>query len=320
MMNDVQLTVRPMKAEERNYSYTQNQQIMGQTGCIGHLRAWLDLDGSAFPSDWDDHMPSLKTDEFMEEFNWVVDQLRFAPEFGKMLKNRGEMLSYCYTHDEAAFDPGNSRDYGFRADTKDYSYMLRLNPSKGYHNAYIYCYKKDWLDWHMERAESGIRFIDSHYRDLFRLDDGESVRLKFPNGTSDVRACRYIDPTHVQVGSELFHICEFAERMESSKIKAEPANPRLPEQCLTLMPSSGEVISIHRGESGYHKTDITADSPELLRSYVDAVNREKGVTRAQESAMLAGSMFGWGTRGADPRNYDNEGKPIPRKKSQEQAR
>ena len=317
---NTQLTLRPMTPEERKYSYTQSQQIMGQTGCIGHLRAWLDRDGSAFPSSWDDHMESLKTDGFKEEFNWVVDQLRFDPEFGNVLKNRGEMLAYCYTYDEAAFDPGNSKDYGFRADTKDYSYMLRLNPTKGYHNAYIYCYKKNLLDRHMERAESGIRFINSHYRDLFLLDDGESVRLTRPDGNVDIQPCRYIDPTHVQVGNNLYHICEFAEYMESSRIKVEPANPRLPDQCLTMLPSTGEVIRIHRSEEGYHKMLIGAESPELLRSYVNAVNSENGVTRAQESAMLAGSMFGWGTRGADPRNYDTEGKPIPRKKSREQTR
>lgn len=319
-MNDTQLTIRPMTPEERKYSYTQSSQLMGQTGCIGHLRAWLDLDGSTFPSSWDDHSASLKTDEFKEEFNWVVDQLRFDPEFGKILKNRGEMLSYCYTHGEAAFDPGKSMDYGFRADTKDYSYMLRLNPSKGLHNAYIYCYRKPWLDRHMERAESGIRFIDSHYRDLFRLDDGESVRLKRPDGSVEDLTCRYIDPTHAEIGRNLYHICEFAERVEASKIKVEPTKPRLPEQCLALLPSTGEAISIHRSESGYHKTDIRADTPELLRAYVDGVNKEKGVTRAQEAAMLAGSMFGWGTPGADPRRYNDEGKPLPRKKNREQTR
>lgn len=317
---NAQLSIRPMTPDERKYSYTQSQQIMGQTGCIGHLRAWLDLDGAAFPSSWDDHMSSLKSEEFKEEFNWVVDQLRFSPDFGNVLKNRGELLSYCYAYDDAAFDLGHSKDYGFRADTKDYSYLLRLNPSKGYHNAYIYCYKKDWLDKHMERAESGIRFIDSHYRDLFRLDDGEAICLIRPDGRSETLPCRYIDPTHVQIGTNLYHICEFAEQIESSKTKIVPANPRLPEQCLTLLPSTGEVICIRRSESGYHKTDVLADSLELRRSYVDTMNQKNGVSKAQEAAMLTGSLFGWGTRGADPRNYNAEGKPVPRKKIQEQAR
>lgn len=223
---NTQLTIRPMTPEERKYSYTQSSQLMGQTGCIGHLRVWLDLDGSSFPSSWDDHSTNLKTEEFKEEFRWVVDQLRFDPEFGEMLKNRGKLLSYCYTHDDAAFAPADSMDYGFRADTKDHSYMLRLNPSKGLHNAYIYCYRKPWLDRHMERAESGIRFIDSHYRDLFRLDDGASVKLTRPDGRVDTLPCRYIDPTHFQLDTNIFHICEFAERMEESGTKVEPLNPK----------------------------------------------------------------------------------------------
>lgn len=222
---NTQLSIRPMTPEERKYSYTQSQQIMGQTGCIGHLRAWLDREGSAFPSSWDDHMPSLKDQYFKDELDWVIDELRFEEPFGEMLKNRSKLLSYCYAHEEAAFDPGNSKDYGFRADMKEHSYLLRVNPTKGYHNAYIYCYKKDWLDRHMERAENGIRFIDSHYNDLFRLKDGESIKLTRPDGRTEVLPCRYIDPTHVQVDRNLYHICEFAERMEAAGIKVEPLNP-----------------------------------------------------------------------------------------------
>lgn len=221
---NTQLSIRPMTPEERKYSYTASPQILSQTGCIGHLRVWLEQDSPLFPTSWDDHSPRLNDQDFKEEFDRVVDQLRFDPAFGKMLQNRGTLLSYCYAHEDAAFDPSNSRDYGFRADTKGHSYLLRLNPSKGYHNAYIYCYKKDWLDRHMERAESGIRFIDSHYNDLFLLKDGESIKLTRPDGRTESLPCRYIDPTHVQIGDRLCHICEFAERLEKTGIKVDPLN------------------------------------------------------------------------------------------------
>jgi len=42
----------------------------------------------------------------------------------------------------------------------------------------------------------------------------------------------------------------------------------------------------------------------------DAINEQIGVTRAQAAAMLAGSMFGWACPGADPANYDEQGKPV----------
>ena len=32
-------TIQIMTPEERKYTYTQSQQIISQTGCIGHLRA-----------------------------------------------------------------------------------------------------------------------------------------------------------------------------------------------------------------------------------------------------------------------------------------
>ena len=47
----MEIKVRPMTEAEQLYSYTQSQQIQGQTGCIGYLRADMDTDGNGFRDD-----------------------------------------------------------------------------------------------------------------------------------------------------------------------------------------------------------------------------------------------------------------------------
>lgn len=41
----MEMTMRPMTGMEQMYCYTQSQQIMAVTGCIGHLRGDLDSTG-----------------------------------------------------------------------------------------------------------------------------------------------------------------------------------------------------------------------------------------------------------------------------------
>ncbi len=60
-----------------------------------------------------------------------------------------------------------------------------------------------------------IRFIDSHYEDKFRIPDGGKVEVSYPDGKTAERTCKYIDAYHLYFGSNVFHICELAERMES---------------------------------------------------------------------------------------------------------
>jgi len=43
------------------------------------------------------------------------------------------------------------------------------------------------------------------------------------------RACRYIDDTHVEVGKELYHICQFAEIMEKNGATYEPLEKNQPK-------------------------------------------------------------------------------------------
>ena len=115
--------------------------------------------------------------------------------------------------------------YGFRVDTDSYTYMMRLNPNKGEYNMYCYCYRRDWLDQHLHNAERGIRCIDSHYNNLFKVPDDGKVRVTYYDGEVRDVTCRYIDEYHPEFGGgscNLFHICELAEKMENNGNKIEP--------------------------------------------------------------------------------------------------
>jgi hypothetical protein len=83
----------------------------------------------------------------------------------------------------------------------------------------------------------------------------------------------------------------------------------LPNDCFGIVPSSGELVFIVRGEKGYYPSGKSTSDPAINRQIEAASNALLGVTRGQAEAMLGGSMFGWNTPAAKPWNYDRDGKP-----------
>ena len=84
----------------------------------------------------------------------------------------------------------------------------------------------------------------------------------------------------------------------------------LPDWCYTVLPYSGALIVVKRGVSGYGQLSNSTDDPQKNRELAREYNTRMGVTPQQEAAMLGGSMFGWDTPAADPKNYDAKGVPI----------
>ena len=315
------MTFRPMLPAEQNYTYTQSQQISMQTGCIGHLRADMDTDGNGFFSSWDDFRKDLKTDEFKTEFDEVINALRFDEQYGGILKTRSDMSRFCREHADSEFDGNYCKEYGFRADTEKYAYLFRLNPTKGDYNLYCYCYVQDWLDGHIKKAERGIRFIDPHYTEKFRIPDGDKVRITSSWGEKNDYTCRYIDDYHLEVGNNLYHICELAERMDQNGATITPLRSSLPEQCYGMLESTGEIVIITRGETGFCQAVSSGTDKEENRELVNEYNGKLGVSKAQAEAMKAGSMFGFAVPAADPKSYDEDGTPIrPKQKDRGDAR
>ena len=310
------LDMRALTEKEDKYTFSNSMQISMQCGLIGHLRADMDSDGNGFFSSWEDYRKELKTDEFKDEFDKVINSLR---EEGDILYNRKSLAKYCYSSPQAKMN--NEQDYyGVRVDTEKYAYLCRLNPNKGEYNLYCYCYIKDWLDKHIRSAEKGIRFITPEYKEKFRISDGEKIRITFSDGEVKDRVCRYIDDSHVEVGDDLYHICEFAERMEQCGATVIPLRSDLPEVCYSILPSTGDVIIIKHGESGYYSCEYSTEDKAFNREFANDRNANLGVSKAQIEAMLAGSMYGWDVPAADPKSYDVNGTPLRNTKDRGDAR
>ena len=166
-------TIRPMTQAEHNYCYSWNSHLMATIGCIGHLCGDMGREGNGFYTTWFDHQEDLKTQAFKDELDTVVNALRSDPAYGGALASRGKLAAYCYAHPDGRITPDRNA-YGFRLNTENYVYMLRLCSDWGDYNFYIYCYVRESLDCHMAEAGRGIRFVDSHYRETNTRDLDET--------------------------------------------------------------------------------------------------------------------------------------------------
>lgn len=316
-------TIRPATVAEQQYCYSQSAQIEGQAGCIGHLRADFGAGGDQFFTSWFNHNAEWNNQEFSDDLDVLINALRGnQPTTGSppvepqetFLKSRTALAAFCRTQPENVIKGTSDREMAFRADSSKHAFILRLNPGKGEYNLYCYCYRRDFLDRHLKNAERGIRFITPNYKELFRIEDGDKIRITSPLGDVSDQTCRYIDDTHFELDSglhsRLFHICEFSELMERNGNTILPLRNSLPELCYSYLPTTNEIAVLHRGEQGYSPTDIPVKDADEGRAIAEARNKKLGVSKAQAQAMECGTMFGFDTPGADPRRYDEHGMAI----------
>lgn len=223
------MELRKMRGMEHLYVYSQSQQISQQTGLVGYLRGDYGESGKQFWTTWFDNRPDWNTPEFKHDLQRTIDRLRYET---KQLTDRERLSSLCLNDMESCITE-DRHWFGFRADSEQYAYLLKCNPYKGDYNFYVYCYKKEWLDQHMAKAEQGIRFIDPGYNELFHIPDGGKIRITRADGTQDEYACRYIDDSHMELmdgRNSVYHICQFAEIMEHNGNTVGPVCPTLGEQ------------------------------------------------------------------------------------------
>lgn len=197
------------------YMFRNSQQICGSTGFIGHLRGDFGSSGKEFHTTWHNGFHEDKNDEnFKKTFDDVVNALRLDTARGTPLKDFNEMKRHCRIYPNARLNTEDEQ-YGFKVVTEDYVLLVRFICRNGDYNFYIHAYFRDLFKEHIKHASNGIKFITSSYRELFRIKDGEKIAV-IHGSEKNVHACRYVDDYHTIIGSNLFHICEFAEKMEKS--------------------------------------------------------------------------------------------------------
>ena len=83
----------------------------------------------------------------------------------------------------------------------------------------------------------------------------------------------------------------------------------LPELCFSTLLTSGDLICIKRGETGYYPSEWDTGDKEQNVELADQLNEQLGVTMWQRKAMEVGSMCGWDVPGADPAKYLEDSDP-----------
>ena len=113
----------------------------------------------------------------------------------------------------------------------------------------------------MDEKEHSIRFINSSYDTLFRIPDGETVEVRFPDRQFTAR-CKYLDDYHTMVGNSVFHICEFAEHLEAQDGSVRP-EPEITAEQAAWQLGHREYLTLQKTDSGFDYT-IYSEKFELV--------------------------------------------------------
>ena len=112
-----------------------------------------------------------------------------------------------------------------------------------------------------------IRFIDSHYKDLFRIPDGSCIQIHYPDETV-VKPCKFIDEYHTQIGTNVFHICQFAEIMERNNAHYM-AEPEIMGDEAAWKVGMDRILAIQTCDDGYDYTLFDENYNEIDGGQVD---------------------------------------------------
>ena len=147
------------------------------------------------------------------------------------------------------------------------------------------------------------------------LTSGELTRLKdFISGQASDGWGEGFEQREICAGDDELYVHLWSVEDDwDIQTEAERFAPRvaegLPEMCFSTLKSTGDLICIRRGESGYYPSDWDTGDKEQNVELADKMNEKLGVNPIQRQAMEVGSMCGWDVPGADPAKYEEDYRP-----------
>ena len=166
--------------EEFEFMYAKEDESIDR-GCIGHLRADFDT-GKSFFSTWWPENDNLKTKEFKDEFDKVINYFRKESET-PILKSRSDMYNNCFNLKPTRSETDREIS-GFKVVTEKHTYYLRCNPRMGEYNLYAFCYNNQALD-----KFRNTRFVEQNFNAVnqdkfFKTDYGFKEVYFNPDSTA----------------------------------------------------------------------------------------------------------------------------------------
>ena len=147
-----------------------------------------------------------------------------------------------------------------------------------------------------------------------KLTGAELDNLKrFAAGQASDGFGESVEQHEIRVGSmelyaHLWQAVDWDIQTEAERFAPKVAEG-LPEMCFSTLKSTGDLICIRRGESGYYPSDWDTGDKEQNVELADTMNEKLGVSPIQRQAMEVGSMCGWDVPGADPAKYEEDYRP-----------
>ena len=119
----------------------------------------------------------------------------------------------------------------------------------------------------MDEKEHSIRFINSSYDTLFRIPDGGTVEVQFPDRKFTAR-CKYLDDYHTVVGNSVFHICEFAELIEGQNGTVRPEPEIMADQAAWQL-SHRDYLAVEKEAWGFRYELFTPQFQSTVQGQID---------------------------------------------------